>query len=85
MGANQPMIKGGALDIDAADKAARFICLCAAFNVPLVFLQDVPGFIVGTEVEKQGIIRHGAKMPVAVREGTVPKISVILRKSCGAG
>ena len=71
--ANQPMIKGGALDIDAADKAARFIWLCDAFNVPLVFLQDVPGFIVGTEVEKQGIIRHGAKMLYAVSEATVPE------------
>ena len=83
--ANQPMIKGGALDIDAADKAARFIWLCDAFNIPLVFLQDVPGFIVGTEVEKQGIIRHGAKMLFAVSEATVPKVTVILRKAYGAG
>jgi acetyl-CoA carboxylase carboxyltransferase component len=83
--ANQPMIKGGALDIDAADKAARFIWLCDAFNVPLVFLQDVPGFIVGTEVEKQGIIRHGAKMLFAVSEATVPKVTVVLRKAYGAG
>ena len=79
------MIKGGALDIDAADKAARFIWLCDAFNVPLVFLQDVPGFIVGTEVEKQGIIRHGAKMLYAVSEATVPKVTVVLRKAYGAG
>jgi acetyl-CoA carboxylase carboxyltransferase component len=83
--ASQPMFKGGALDIDAADKAARFITLCDAFNVPLVFLQDVPGFIVGTEVEKQGIIRHGAKMLYAVSEATVPKVTVILRKAYGAG
>ena len=83
--ASQPMMKGGALDIDAADKAARFITLCDAFNVPLVFLQDVPGFIVGTEVEKQGIIRHGAKMLYAVSEATVPKVTVILRKAYGAG
>lgn len=83
--ASQPMIKGGALDIDAADKAARFITLCDAFNVPLVFLQDVPGFIVGTEVEKQGIIRHGAKMLYAVSEATVPKVTVVLRKAYGAG
>ena len=83
--ANQPMIKGGALDIDASDKAARFITLCDAFNVPLVFLQDVPGFIVGTEVEKQGIIRHGAKMLYAVSEATVPKVTVVLRKAYGAG
>jgi acetyl-CoA carboxylase carboxyltransferase component len=83
--ANQPMVKGGALDIDAADKAARFIWLCDAFNLPLVFLQDVPGFIVGTEVEKQGIIRHGAKMLYAVSEATVPKVTVVLRKAYGAG
>ena len=83
--ASQPMIKGGALDIDAADKAARFIWLCDAFNVPLLFLQDVPGFIVGTEVEKQGIIRHGAKMLYAVSEATVPKVTVVLRKAYGAG
>ena len=83
--ANQPMQKGGALDIDAADKAARFIWLCDAFNIPLLFLQDVPGFIVGTEVEKEGIIRHGAKMLYAVSEATVPKVTVILRKAYGAG
>jgi acetyl-CoA carboxylase carboxyltransferase component len=83
--ASQPMFKGGALDIDASDKAARFIWLCDAFNVPLVFLQDVPGFIVGTEVERQGIIRHGAKMLFAVSEATVPKITVVLRKAYGAG
>jgi acetyl-CoA carboxylase carboxyltransferase component len=83
--ASQPMFKGGALDIDASDKAARFIWLCDAFNVPLVFLQDVPGFIVGTEVEKQGIIRHGAKMLFAVSEATVPKVTVVLRKAYGAG
>jgi acetyl-CoA carboxylase carboxyltransferase component len=83
--ASQPMIKGGALDIDAADKAARFIWLCDAFNIPLVFLQDVPGFIVGAEVERQGIIRHGAKMLFAVSEATVPKVTVVLRKAYGAG
>ena len=83
--ANQPMVLGGALDVNAADKAARFVWLCDAFNVPLVFLHDVPGFIVGSAVEKQGIIRHGAKMLFAVSEATVPKISVILRKSYGAG
>ncbi len=83
--ASQPMIKGGALDINSADKAARFIWLCDAFNIPLVFLQDVPGFIVGTEVEKQGIIRHGAKMLFAVSEATVPKVTVVLRKAYGAG
>jgi acetyl-CoA carboxylase carboxyltransferase component len=83
--ASQPMNKGGALDIDAADKAARFVTLCDAFNIPLLFLQDVPGFIVGTEVERQGIIRHGAKMLYAVSEATVPKITVVLRKAYGAG
>jgi acetyl-CoA carboxylase carboxyltransferase component len=82
---NQPMVLGGALDVNAADKAARFVWLCDAFNIPLVFLHDVPGFIVGSAVEKQGIIRHGAKMLFAVSEATVPKISVILRKSYGAG
>ncbi len=83
--ANQPMILGGALDVNAADKAARFVWLCDAFGIPLVFLHDVPGFIVGTAVEKQGIIRHGAKMLFAISEATVPKISVVLRKSYGAG
>ena len=83
--ANQPMFKAGALDNDSADKAARFIRMCDAFNVPLLFLQDVPGFIVGKEVEKQGIIRHGAKMLYAVSEATVPKITVIVRKAYGAG
>ena len=83
--ANQPMVLGGALDVNAADKAARFVWLCDAFNIPLVFLHDVPGFIVGSAVEKQGIIRHGAKMLFAVSEATVPKISRVLRKSYGAG
>jgi methylmalonyl-CoA decarboxylase subunit alpha len=83
--ANNPMFKGGVLFVDSADKAARFIQLCDAFNVPLVFLADVPGFMVGTAVERQGIIRHGAKMISAVAEATVPKISVIVRKAYGAG
>ncbi len=83
--ANQPMILGGALDIDAADKAARFIMLCDAFNIPLVFFQDVPGFLVGSKVERAGIIRHGAKMLYAVSEATVPKLTVVLRKAYGAG
>ncbi|MFM8238296.1 MAG: acyl-CoA carboxylase subunit beta [Actinomycetota bacterium] len=83
--ANQPMVLGGALDVDAADKAARFVWLCDAFGIPLVFLHDVPGFIVGSVVERQGIIRHGAKMLYAVSEATVPKISVVMRKSYGAG
>jgi acetyl-CoA carboxylase carboxyltransferase component len=82
---NQPMVLGGALDVNSADKCARFVWLCDAFGIPLVFLHDVPGFIVGSAVEKQGIIRHGAKMLFAVSEATVPKISVVLRKSYGAG
>jgi len=83
--ANNPAQKGGVLFVDSADKAARFIWCCDAFNVPLVFLADVPGFMVGTQVERQGIIRHGAKMITAVSEATVPKISVIVRKAYGAG
>ncbi|HZF06764.1 MAG TPA: acyl-CoA carboxylase subunit beta [Patescibacteria group bacterium] len=83
--ANQPMALGGALDIDAADKAARFIMLCDAFGIPLVFFQDVPGFMVGSKVERAGIIRHGAKMLYAVSEATVPKLTVVMRKAYGAG
>src|SRR5919106_312606 len=83
--ANQPKVKGGVLFVDSADKAARFIMTCNAFNVPLLFLADVPGFMIGTEVERQGIIRHGAKMISAVSEATVPKLSVIVRKAYGAG
>ncbi len=83
--ANNSMSKGGALFVDSADKAARFVQLCDAFNVPLVFLSDVPGFMVGTQVEKQGIIRHGAKMITAISEATVPKICVVVRKAYGAG
>jgi len=83
--ANQPMHKGGILFVDSADKAARFIWLCDAFNIPLLFLADVPGFMIGTAVERQGIIRHGAKMIAAVAEATVPKVSVIVRKAYGAG
>jgi acetyl-CoA carboxylase carboxyltransferase component len=83
--ANQPKVKGGVLFGDSADKAARFIWTCNAFGVPLLFLADVPGFMIGTQVERQGIIRHGAKMISAVSEATVPKISVIVRKAYGAG
>lgn len=82
---NQPRVKGGVLFVDSADKAARFITLCDAFNIPLLFLADVPGFMIGTKVERAGIIRHGAKMIAAMSEVTVPKISVILRKAYGAG
>ncbi|MCB1004329.1 MAG: acyl-CoA carboxylase subunit beta [Acidimicrobiales bacterium] len=83
--ANNPLQKGGVLFVDSADKAARFVWCCDAFNIPLVFLSDVPGFMVGSDVERQGIIRHGAKMVTAVSEATVPKVSVIVRKSYGAG
>jgi acetyl-CoA carboxylase carboxyltransferase component len=83
--ANQPKHKGGVLFGDSADKAARFIWACNAFNVPLLFLADVPGFMIGTQVEREGIIRHGAKMISAVSEATVPKISVVVRKAYGAG
>src|SRR5215216_2911774 len=83
--ANQPKVKGGVLFVDSADKAARFIMTCNAFNVPLLFLADVPGFMIGKDVERQGIIRHGAKMISAVSEATVPKLSVIVRKAYGAG
>jgi acetyl-CoA carboxylase carboxyltransferase component len=83
--ANQPKHKGGVLFGDSADKAARFIWTCNAFNIPLLFLADVPGFMIGTAVERAGIIRHGAKMISAVSQATVPKISVIVRKAYGAG
>jgi acetyl-CoA carboxylase carboxyltransferase component len=83
--ANQPKQLGGILDNDSADKAARFVNLCNAYGIPLVFLMDVPGFMVGTKVEEAGIIRHGAKMLHAVANATVPKITVVLRKAYGAG
>jgi methylmalonyl-CoA decarboxylase subunit alpha len=83
--ANQPARKGGVLFVDSADKGARFIWLCDAFNIPLLFLSDVPGFMIGKDVERQGIIRHGAKMITAVSEATVTKICVVVRKAYGAG
>jgi acetyl-CoA carboxylase carboxyltransferase component len=83
--ANNSLFKGGVLFVDSADKATRFVQLCDAFNVPLLFLTDVPGFMVGTAVEKAGIIRHGAKMISAVSEATVPKVCVVVRKAYGAG
>ncbi len=83
--ANQPAVKGGVLFVDSADKAARFVWLCDAFNLPLVFLADVPGFMIGIQVERQGIIRHGAKLITAVSEATVPKLCVVVRKAYGAG
>ena len=83
--ANQPKVKGGVLFVDSADKGARFMWLCNAFNIPLLFLADVPGFMIGTKVERAGIIRAGAKMISAVSSADVPKISVVLRKAYGAG
>ena len=83
--ANNSAVRGGVLFVDSADKSARFIWLCDAFNIPLLYLADVPGFMIGSEVERQGIIRHGAKMITAVSEATVPQISVIVRKAYGAG
>ncbi len=81
--ANQPMVKAGTLDIDASDKAARFIRFCNIFNIPLLTLVDVPGFLPGVFQEKHGIIRHGAKMLFAYGAATVPKITVIMRKAYG--
>src|SRR5207247_10342398 len=78
--ANQPKVKGGVLMVDSSDKAAKFIWLCNAFNIPLVYLADVAGFMVGSKVERQGIIRHGAKMVFATSQATVPKLCVIVRK-----
>ncbi len=83
--ANNPIFLGGILDVDASDKAARHIWLCDAFNIPLLFLSDVPGFMIGSRAEKSGIIRHGAKMVHAVAEATVPKLTLVVRKSYGAG
>ncbi|MGQ0616664.1 MAG: acyl-CoA carboxylase subunit beta [Acidimicrobiia bacterium] len=83
--ASNPAHLGGVLFVDSADKGARFVWCCDAFSIPLVFLADVPGFMIGTDVERQGIIRHGAKMITAVAEATVPKVSVIVRKAYGAG
>jgi methylmalonyl-CoA decarboxylase subunit alpha len=83
--ANNPAAKGGVLFVDSADKAARFVWLCNAFNVPLLFITDVPGFMIGSQVERQGIIRHGAKMITAITEATVPKVCVVARKAYGAG
>jgi len=83
--ASNSMFYGGVLDLNASDKAARFVNVCDAFNIPLLFLQDVPGFMVGTKVEQQGIIRHGAKLLYAVASATVPKFTIVVRKGYGAG
>jgi acetyl-CoA carboxylase carboxyltransferase component len=81
--ANQPMFLAGSLDVDASDKAARFIRFCDAFNIPVITLMDVPGFFPGRKEEEKGIIRHGAKMLYAYAEATVPKITIVLRKGYG--
>jgi acetyl-CoA carboxylase carboxyltransferase component len=83
--ANNPKHLAGCLDVDASDKGSRFIRFCDAFNIPLVSLQDIPGFLIGTKMERQGIIRHGAKMLYAFAEATVPKITVVLRKAYAGG
>ena len=83
--ANNSAVKGGVLFADSADKAARFIWLCDAFSIPLIYLADVPGFMIGSEVERGGIIRHGAKMVHAVSSATVPQFCVVVRKAYGAG
>ncbi|WP_434966200.1 acyl-CoA carboxylase subunit beta [Janibacter indicus] len=83
--ANNSMAKGGVLFTDSADKAARFIWLCDAYSIPLIYLADVPGFMIGSEVERGGIIRHGAKMVSAVASATVPQFCVVVRKAYGAG
>jgi acetyl-CoA carboxylase carboxyltransferase component len=83
--ANQPKVRSGAIFVDSADKAARFISMCDAYNIPILFLHDVPGFMVGVAVERAGIIRHGAKLITAMASAEVPKISVVLRKTYAAG
>jgi acetyl-CoA carboxylase carboxyltransferase component len=83
--ANQPLVLAGVLDVDSSDKAARFIRFCDAFNIPLVTLVDLPGYLPGVDQEHAGVIRHGAKLLYAYSEATVPKITVILRKAYGGG
>jgi acetyl-CoA carboxylase carboxyltransferase component len=83
--ANQPRVKGGVIFTDSSDKGTRFVNTCNAFNIPLLFLSDVSGFMIGSAVERAGIIRHGAKFIAAVSQAVVPKISVIVRKCYGAG
>ncbi len=83
--ANQPKVLAGVLDVDSSDKAARFIRFCDAFNIPIITLVDLPGYLPGVDQEHAGVIRHGAKMLYAYSEATVPKITVILRKAYGGG
>ncbi|MFI3314198.1 MAG: acyl-CoA carboxylase subunit beta [Rikenellaceae bacterium] len=83
--ANQPMVMAGVLDCDSSDKAARFIRYCDSFNIPIVTLEDLPGYLPGVDQEHAGVIRHGAKLLYAYSEATVPKVTVILRKAYGGG
>jgi acetyl-CoA carboxylase carboxyltransferase component len=83
--ANQPLVLAGVLDVDSSDKAARFIRFCDAFNIPLLTLVDIPGYLPGVDQEHSGVIRHGAKILYAYSEATVPKITVIMRKAYGGG
>ena len=83
--ANNSKFKGGVLFNDSSDKAARFIWMCSAFNIPVLFLQDISGYMIGSSAEKGGIIRHGAKLLSAVCEATVPRITVLVRKAYGGG
>jgi acetyl-CoA carboxylase carboxyltransferase component len=83
--ANNSAVRGGVLFVDSADKSARFIEMCDAYNLPLLYFADVPGFMIGSDVERQGIIRHGAKMITAMASATVPQLSIIVRKAYGAG
>jgi len=82
---NQPLVLAGVLDVDSSDKAARFIRYCDAFNIPIVTLVDLPGYLPGVDQEHAGVIRHGAKVLYAYSEATVPKITLILRKAYGGG
>ena len=83
--ANQPLVMAGVLDCDSSDKAARFIRFCDAFNIPIVTLEDMPGYLPGVDQEHAGVIRHGAKVLYAYSEATVPRITIILRKAYGGG
>jgi acetyl-CoA carboxylase carboxyltransferase component len=83
--ANQPLVLAGVLDVDSSDKAARFIRFCDAFNIPLITLVDLPGYLPGVDQEHSGVIRHGAKVLYAYSEATVPKLTLILRKAYGGG
>jgi acetyl-CoA/propionyl-CoA carboxylase len=83
MVANQPMVLSGALDVDSSDKAARFVRFCDAFNIPIVTLVDVPGYLPGTDQEHRGLIRHGCKLLYAYCEATVPKVTLVIKRAYG--